>query len=328
MKTAIITFNSAGDKLGERLRLFLKADLYSKSSTQDFNISAVAGNLMREYKAIIFISSTGIAVRAIAPYIKSKTEDPAVVVIDVFGKYAISLLSGHLGGANELTERIAAFIGAVPVITTATDGLGIKAPDMLAKENELIIDDLKAAKNIAAMLLDNEKVGFSDDRNIISVPKGYSEELHASKGLVAVTHKLSPYELKKDAEILKLVRKDIVLGIGCRKGYNSETMKNKVLKKLEEYNIDCRSVKAVATIELKKEERAIIDLADCLNAELKIFTAEEIEKLQYKYKGSTFVEKTVGVKAVCEPCAELCGARLLTGKLALEGMTLCIGELI
>jgi cobalt-precorrin 5A hydrolase len=327
MKIAVVSFNSQGEVIAEKLQGAFSIDVYSKKEGESFNITELAGKLMKEYKQIIFISSVGIAVRAIAPFIKSKDIDPAVLVVDSFGRFVISVLSGHLGGANELTVRVAEVLGAEPVITTATDYLGVAAPDIIAKKNGLIIDSLKDAKDIAALLVEGKKVAFADEDGIIALPKGYTFDLNEAYGIVRITNKTNVMlQIEKDVKKLKLIRRNIILGIGCRKDYSPEKMKKIVLEKLLEYNIDYRSVKAIATVEVKKDERAVIELAEFLKAEFKVFTIEEIKKIQHNYEGSSFVEKTIGVKAVCEPCVELSGGHLLTSKISCEGMTLCIGK--
>ena len=328
MKTAIIIFNKQGEAVAEKFKSITNGDLYIKSDYEKYSTTELTGKLMEEYNALIFISSTGIAVRAISPFIKSKDKDPAVVVIDILGKYVISLLSGHLGGANELTLKVAELIKAEPIITTATDNLGLVAPDTIARENNLVIDDLKTAKVIAALLVEGKKVAFLDEENKIKIPKGYSGNLEEAHGIVYITNGASSSLSFKQTEQtkLKLIRKNIILGIGCRKDYALEKMRNIVLQKLEEHNIDRRAVKLIATVEVKKNEKAILELAELLKADLKIASIEDIKKIQGKFKGSDFVEKNIGVRAVCEPCVEIAGGRLLTEKISCEGMTICIGR--
>lgn len=325
MKIAVISVTSAGDKIAERLEHYFSIDLYSKKNNCMFNLKHIAEMVMSKYRGIAFISSTGIAVRAIAPFIKAKDKDPAVIVIDSSCKFVISLLSGHLGGANELAIKAAEILKATPVITTATDNMGIKAPDVLAREKELVIDSLEDAKYIAALLVDGKKVGFIDEDNLIDIPKGYSCGLDNVQGIVYVTSK---NKLNVDnVRILKLIRKDIVLGIGCRKNFKPSDMIDKIKKLLGNYNIDERSVKYIATVEIKSEEKAIIELAKYFKCSLKIFSIEQIRNVQDNYEGSDFVEKSVGVRAVCQPCVKLAGAALITDKIKADGMTLCIGKL-
>ncbi|MFT5872386.1 MAG: cobalt-precorrin 5A hydrolase [Clostridium sp.] len=328
MKYAVITFTENGDRIAEILASKFDIDLYSKKKQSDFNFAQVSKKVMESYCCIIFISSTGIAVRAIAPYIKSKDVDPAVIVIDNSCNYVISLLSGHLGGANELTLEVSRILFAQPIITTATDNLGISAPDMIAKDNGLIIEDMKKAKDIAALLVDGKKVGFFDEKGIVQAPTGYSSNLEDISGLLYIC---SSECIDKQIDVhfvptLKLIRKNIVLGIGCRKDFSVDKMHQTVLRILKEYNIDSRAIKYITTVTVKRDEIAIVELVDYLKCKLKIFTIEDIKAIQHKFCGSDFVEKTIGARAVCEPCVELCEARIKINKMKLDGMTLCIGE--
>ncbi|NFV13971.1 cobalt-precorrin 5A hydrolase [Clostridium sporogenes] len=312
--------------------------------TENFNFKKIVEKSFKEYDAVIFISSTGIAVRAIAPFIQSKDKDPAVIVIDSTGKYVISLLSGHLGGANKLTEKIAKIIGAEPIITTATDNLNIKAPDIIAKENNLVIEDLKKAKNIAALLVNGEKVAFIDDEKLIDFPKGYVNNSEDAEGVVIVTNKLhiNPIceytqlkikheDLKKQRLnnkcILKLIRKNIVLGIGCRKNYDENTMKENVIRVLKKENIDLKSINSIVSVEIKKDEKAINELSSFLECPFITYSIDEIKKIEHKFKSSDFVRKTIGIGSVCEPSIELKGATIIKEKQKLNGMTLAIGKL-
>ncbi len=323
MKIGVISVTNAGDKIAEKLAESVSLDLYSKNNC-NFNLKSITEMIVSKYSGVVFVASTGIAVRAIAPFIKSKDVDPAVVVIDSSGRFVISLLSGHLGGANELAVKLAGILKATPVITTATDNMGIEAPDVLAKNNGLVIDSLKDAKYIASLLVEGKKVGFIDEDNLMDIPAGYSSSSKNVGGVVYVTcrNKLDINGIRA----LKLIRRDIVLGIGCRKNFSPSDMVDKIAKLLKNYNIDRRSVKCIATAEIKSKERAIIELAKYLECNVKIFSMKEIEGVQHNYEGSDFVEKSVGVRAVCQPCVELSGAVLITGKIKSDGMTLCIGK--
>ncbi|GAA0730727.1 cobalt-precorrin 5A hydrolase [Clostridium malenominatum] len=331
MKIAIITITKNGDIIADKIKETLPVKVFSKERDEDFSFKEAVRTAMENYSGVIFIASTGIAVRAIIPYIKGKDKDPAVITIDNLGKFVISLLSGHLGGANELTETISKIIHGVPVITTATDGLGILAPDMVAKENDLEIDCLKDAKDIASLLVAGEKVYFHDEDNIIPIPKGYSEELNGALGIVYVTNRNKSFWIEKEKikdpqlKILKLIRKNIVLGIGCRKDFSVEEMRKTVLEVLIDNDFDPKAVKSIGTVEVKKDEKAIIDLSNYFNCPLKIFSIEDIKAIDYKFKGSNFVEKTIGVRSVCEPSVELQGGTLLIRKLKLNGMTVAVG---
>lgn len=327
MDIAVIAVTNEGEKISELLKTILDFDFYSKDEVKQFGIKSVTEKCFNKYKAIIFISSTGIAVRAISSFIKSKTTDPAIIVIDNSMKFVISLLSGHIGGANELTMQISKELNAMPIITTATDNLGIVAPDMIAKENDLVIENMKTCKDVAAVLVNGGKVAFKDEKNIIQVPKGYvaykKNEIY--EAMVIVGNKKSYFE-DNNIPVLKLIRRDIILGVGCKKNYDSLKMKNFILKVLKENNINKLSIAQICTVEIKKNEEAIVNLSRELNWPMKIYTIEEIRTIHHKYKGSDFVEKTIGVRAVSEPVVELSGAKLFIEKLTHEGMTLSIGE--
>ncbi|MEW9095195.1 MAG: cobalt-precorrin 5A hydrolase [Clostridiaceae bacterium] len=331
MNIAAITITKNGDLICEKIKKSISIHIFSKEKDENFNFKEVVEKAMENYEGVIFVTSTGIAVRAIAPYIKKKDEDPAVITIDNSGKFVISLLSGHLGGANELAITISNILEAIPVITTATDSLGIEAPDMVAKKNNLVIEDLKDAKDIAALLVDGKKVYFQDEDNIIPIPEGYSSDLEGVAGIVYVTNKNKSFWIEKEkiknpqTKILKLIRKNVVLGIGCRKDFSSEDMRKRVVEVLIDKNLDLQGVKSIGTVEVKKDEKAIKDLSAFLKCDLNIFNIEDIKNIDHKFQGSDFVEKTIGVRTVCEPCVELQGGAFITGKLRLNGMTLAIG---
>ena len=335
----IISVTEKGDVLARKIEKEIGGDLYLKSQIKDFKLKNIMSICFEKYDSIIFISSTGIAVRAIGKYLISKATDPAVVVVDVCNKFSISLVSGHLGGANNLTLKVSEVLGNTPVITTATDNMDILAPDVIAMNNDLIIDDLKIAKIIAGRLVNGESVYFKDDKKIIKCPKGYIETEEIQGNTLWVTHKASR-KLKdeennvvnyldeyQDRTVLKLIRKDIILGIGCRRDTDSMKLFNFISETLREKNIDIRAINKIASINIKSDEKAILDLAGNLNCDLTFFSAEEISTVENKYEGSEFVKKSIGVSAVSEPVIELAGGNIIFKKIKKDGMTLAIGEL-
>ncbi|ATD54835.1 cobalt-precorrin 5A hydrolase [Clostridium chauvoei] len=319
----IISVTEKGDILGEKIREALGGDIYKKSKMQDFLLDKITKECFEKYDSLVFISSTGIAVRAIANYLKSKDKDPAVVVVDVCNKFSISLVSGHLGGANNLAKEISKILNNTLVITTATDNLELLAPDTIAIDNNLIIKDLKLAKIIASKLVNNEEVYFKDDDQKIECPKGYKEVETLKDNTLWITNKAENKE-----NILKLIRQDIILGVGCRKNTEEKKLLDFVINTLKENNLSVDSVKSIASIDIKKNEKAILNLSNTLNSEIKFFTKEEIAKVQDNYEGSDFVEATVGVRSVCEPVVELLGGKIIVKKIKNNGMTLAIGKLI
>lgn len=318
----ILSVSSLGDILGEKLSRNFSSVYFSKDKIKAVGLNEITKEAMEKAKGIIFISSTGIAVRAIAIYLKGKTIDPGVVVVDAKGEYAISLLSGHLGGGNELAIKVSEILKAMPIITTATDSLGVKAPDMIAKENNLLISDMKKAKDISAFLIEGKKVVFEDEDKIIDIPKGYIECTEGSENLpkVKVTNKIS------GSEALVLVRKNLILGIGCRKDVPKEKMLNFIRESLKEYGYREDSVLKISTIDLKSKEEAILNISQVFSVPLEIHSRGEVRKIEHLFKCSDFVRKSIGVGAVAEPCVYLSGGEIVVERISKEGMTLCIGE--
>ena len=330
----IISVTEKGDILGKKIKESLSGDLYCKSNIVDFKLDTITEKAFENYDSIIFISSTGIAVRAISKYLKSKDKDPAVVVVDVCNKFSISLVSGHLGGANELALRVSKILNNTPVITTATDNMGILAPDVIAMNNNLIIDDLKIAKVIASRIVNKEEVYFIDNRNLVKCPKGYTQVQELKDYTLWITNRNKEanndgYLYKIDnSKILRLIRRDIVLGIGCRKNTDKDKMYEFIKESLEKNNIDLRAVALISSIDIKNKEEAILSLKEKLNCNIRFFTKEEIAIIEHKYEGSEFVKKSIGVGVVSEPVIELSGGNIIVKKIKKDGMTLAIGELI
>ena len=176
MKIACLSFTDSGKRLGDKLVKYRhepnKDNSYIVHHFENYQVpGGIKGNLnyiVEEYDGIIFISATGIAVRMMKPYIKNKKSDPAVIVIDDLGKFSISLLSGHIGGANKLSKWAASIIGAMPVITTASDGRGIEAIDNFAMDNGYEIESMEDAKTIMAMMINDKNAAM-----LFSILQGY-----------------------------------------------------------------------------------------------------------------------------------------------------------
>ncbi|NRY63306.1 cobalt-precorrin 5A hydrolase [Clostridium beijerinckii] len=309
-----------------------KSEMNTFAYGEDFSLKTITKEAMNNSEGIIFISSTGIAVRAIAPFLEGKDKDPGIVVVDLSCKYAINILSGHLGGGNELTYKVSEILNSIPIITTASDNLGLIAPDILAKENNLIIEDLKKAKYMAALLIDKKIIGIKDDYNIIKISNGYEKIQCLRDDCIWITHCLKSsnnedVEKTDYSRILRLIKKDIVLGIGCRKGTTYEKLYDFVNANLIKYNLDIRAVSGIVSVDIKADEEGIIKLAEKIDCPFKTFSKDEIKTVQDKYDKSEFVFKTLGITGVCEPSVDLAGAEVIISKIKHEGMTLAIGVL-
>ena len=248
--------------------------------------------------ALIYIGAAAIAVRAIAPHIKDKTTDPAVLAIDEAGKYVIPLLSGHIGGANALAVEIAKKIGAEAVITTASDIRGLPAIDVWATQNDCAIENPEAIKAFSARVLAGRSVGTAITERSIVPP-------------FAVTLFLRP--------------RTLVLGAGCKKGIDKYCFEKCALDFLKTNGLSLLSLKALATIDIKKDEAAFRYFCDKYALPLMTYDALTLRALPGTFAHSDFVEKTVGVGNVCERAA-VCASngRLLVGKTKYEGLTLAL----
>lgn len=327
MRIAIISVTSDGtafsSALAEKLDGF-HTDRYAFEKYADENSSPfssvydLAAEIFGEYDALVFICAAGIAVRAVGAIAASKVSDPAVICMDERGRFVIPLLSGHLGGANALAEIIAKKVGALPVITTATDIGGKFSPDSFAKANGLVISDMTLAKKIAAGVLNGEKIGFFSECPVKNIPHIFSE--NAEIGIVVG-------EGKKFSETLELIPKNIILGIGCKRDTSCENLESFVFKLLEKNSVNSCRICAVATIDLKKDEPALISLCKRLGVTLRTFTAEELSAVEGEFSHSDFVLKTTGTDNVCERSAAACGGEIFLRKQAENGMTLALAQL-
>lgn len=265
--------------------------------------------------ALIFVSSCGIAVRSVAPFVKSKTSDPAVVVVDETGRFAISLLSGHLGGANALALRIAEGIGAAPVITTATDVNGRFSVDAWAKENGFAISDMTAAKAVSAAILEGDVPVKSDFPIAGALPSG----LKTGDGETGILITYKTDESFKNT--LRLIPKCLHIGIGCRRGTPKETIENAVSIVLSENLIDRRAVKCAASIDLKKDEEGLLEFCRENGMPISFYSSGLLNGVQGSFTSSDFVKNITGVDCVCERAAMVGCEKLIIKKTALCGVT-------
>lgn len=297
-----------------------------KEREEEF-LSQWTGKMFAEKRAMIFVSATGIAVRAIAPWIRDKMTDPPVVTVDEGAQFVIPLLSGHVGGANELARHIADWLEAVPVITTATDVNGKFAVDLFASAYHMTIIDQKEAKNISAAVLEGKQIGVFSDLPIKKLPDGFVMDRWCEEN-ICITVK-DPSFPEKKASYLRLVPRAVVLGVGCRRGTDPEFMKEKVFALLKEHGIDPAAVKAIASVDVKQDEPAVLGLkqvfdGECLHqpCEQRFYTPEQLNQVPGDFKESAFVKKQIGVGNVCERSACAAGGKLLVEKQAGDGITL------
>ena len=388
MKLAVISFTVNGTRLNRKLCAALSEELKTNAAARDEipifcyvkskqppvleeagkqpecmvwqrPLNDWAREMFASMDALIFIGATGIAVRAIAPLVQDKFYDPAVLVMDELGQFCIPLLSGHVGGANELAETISRLIGSQAVITTATDVNHQFAVDVFARKNGLKIADRELAKEISAELLTGRKVGFFTDFLWNgTLPKGLCEgqfcdrniqitintnslkdslKKRAKKEGYATETGVQPKETdrsetcSREKDTLRLVPPVIILGIGCRKGTPAGHIQAAIHQLLKEQNLHPLSIAAIATIDLKKEELGLLAAAEALQTPVICYSSEELAAVPGDFAESAFVKQITGVGNVCERAALKAarerGGYLVCHKTVYDGVTVAAARI-
>lgn len=311
MKLAYLAFSEQGyalaksiaDKLGGQVSRSGCPDesgkAYSLQEWTDAHFSSCDG--------LVFVGAMGIAVRAIAPFAKDKTTDPAVVVLDEKALHVIPVLSGHLGGANDLARRIAEITGGDPVITTATDVNGIFAVDEWSKHQNCVLLDPKKIVGISGGLLGGSTVSVYSPWHIEgTVPNGLRVVDSPESADVILDIKAYSGDLKNAGPgALQLVPRICTLGIGCRKGTTAEAIETQFAQLLEMTGIRPESIVQAASIDLKKNEPGLLAFCQKHGWSLHTYSDEELRNVEGDFSPSAFVQSVTGVDNVCERSALL-----------------------
>ncbi|MDY0041281.1 MAG: cobalamin biosynthesis protein, partial [Desulforhabdus sp.] len=295
-------------------------------------LGTLISKIWPKHDALICIMATGIVVRLIAPLLKHKAQDPAVVVLDEKGKFVISLLSGHLGGANRLAQRVAQMVEGQAIITTASDVHHKPALDLIAKEARLEIENPGMVARLTRSFLENETIWIFDpgrrlrdylknERNLIWLPETRDAEPAAKEkdgGRAAISAAIeaqpsagvspgiwvSEYLAPASTESLHLRPHNLVVGLGCNKGTSSGEMIALLQKVFADEKLSMRSIRNIASIDLKAEEPAILETAEWLDRPIQFYSGPEIKNVSVP-NPSDLVEIHVGVASVCEAAALL-----------------------
>ena len=287
-----------------------------------------AGEQMKQKKAILFIGAAGIAVRAIAPFITDKLHDSPVLVMDENGKFIIPVLSGHVGGANELACLIADRTGATPVITTATDINNRFAIDVFARKHNFSILNKDGIKKVSSRVLAGEKISISVKEDFIGSISDLPDEVTIApyppekRPDVIITSDLS----YMDADLV-LVPREYTVGIGCRKGKDTGEIRDFFYRTISAAGILPEQVKCIASIDIKASEDGINSLARELNIPFITFTAEDLNSVEGDFTPSEYVQRITGVDNICERAAMKAAGgngRLVLPKQKENGMTIAI----
>ena len=321
----IIYFSKNGEISASRIAETLASD--SQFTLHKIHGSPIAENMKAVFKReniLVFIGAVGIAVRAVSTLLQSKATDPPVIVIDEKANFVIPILSGHIGGANRLAERIAASIGATAIITTATDSCGVFAVDSFAVENGYAIINPAAIKIVSSMLLRNETVFLSSEFEI----QGTLPENIVLKERVDVGIHIGKSYENVSGQTLLLLPKRFHIGIGCKRDISFELLDDFFRETLENCSISVETVATISSIDLKRNEEAINMLSKRYHVPFRTYTVEELRKHEHGFESSQFVRDKIGVGNVCEASAWMSSNRgsVILAKQVRNGMTIAIAE--
>ncbi|MEA4925206.1 MAG: cobalt-precorrin 5A hydrolase [Syntrophomonadaceae bacterium] len=338
MKVALVSFTKKGAHTCRRIEIGLTSEQHlcraygMKAYNEEAGLLPLAGNLAQwtqeawaNCEALVFVGACGIAVRSIAPHIKDKAVDPAVLVVDEKGKYAISLVSGHRGGANAIAREIARILGAVPVITTATDLNHKFAVDEWARQQHLWLEETQLAQAIAVSILNGEMIGVDSDYPIEgSLPEQlvyYEESLELELGLaLSIFYNKNPFP-----RTLHIVPQTVSIGVGCKRGTALANLETLLHQMLQENGISLHALEKICSLDLKKDEAALNQLAQKLKIPFEVFSPAELAEVTGDFYSSDFVHSVTGVDNVAERAAVLGSqGRLIVPRKKLEGVTMAI----
>lgn len=350
-------------KLAKKLENIFGAEIIAKVKCEALpevsmkeTVKACVDEYFEQVDAIVFVTASGIAVRSVAEHLTHKSKDPAIVCMDECSKHVISLVSGHAGGANALTQMLADVMWATPVITTATDVEGQFSIDDYAREHNLVVTDWAKAKAISAEVLaagaepvrvneaevlqEEEKYacGICKEQKSTGIDMGKIENDACENGLDVQRLQIgsyqvviTPQDVSVDAQTLQLIPRCIVAGVGCKKGMPVDKIGHAVQEAFAKAGLRMEALCAVASIDLKKEEAGLLEFCETRHVPFETYAAEELQAVPGTYSASEFVSGVTGVDNVCERSAVKYASEhgandgeLLLRKQAQDGVTVAL----
>ena len=322
MRLAYLAFSEKGYELACKLAGELGGTAYRSGQPQ--NLAEWTEEHFRTEEGLVVVGAAGIAVRAIAPFVADKTTDPAVVVIDERALNVIPILSGHLGGANDLAREIAKVTGAGCAITTATDINGVFAVDEWSKRQGCKLIEKERIVRVSGALLGGGTVTVKSPWEIAGeVPEGIRVIDACTEPDASADVTLDAFS--KDTDTLHIIPPVCTLGIGCRKGTPKESIELLLEKLIEKTGLRPESVTGVASIDLKKEEAGLLEFCADHGWEADFYTANELAGLVGRFTASDMVKSVTGVDNVCErsACAKS-GGEIVVRKMSGGGVTMAV----
>ncbi len=330
-KWAYLSLTKNGLALCNKIKQQINGDILTIKKRADQNTDKaydlfqdMVDDAFDRYDCLVFVMAAGIVVRSIAGLVKDKTKDSAVLVLDEKGEYCISLLSGHIGGANRSAKRIADAIGAAPVITTASDVTGKTAVDTLAEQNQYMIADMRAAKDITAMIVNGGRVMVCGEGDAGLPPHLKRDNLGNAHLYDAVIHIGDCRHVDIPKPHVRLIPRTIIAGMGCVKGKKSVDICAFIDEAFQELGLHNGALAKIVSAHIKKNEEGIIEASKKLGVPFETLSIKEIRRAEPLFEGSDFVRQTIGVSCVAQPCGYLASNRgeMLLDIKRKDGMTL------
>lgn len=292
--------------------------------------TALAGNF-NQYDGHVIFAAAGIVVRALAGLMQGKDADPAVVVLDPAGRFAVSLLSGHLGGANDLAQRVAGLLGGQAVITTATDNVGVPSMEVVAAEQGLKVENMQALARISRDLVEGKPVALHDPEDWLKTAlAGYEERFvaRAEPSLGEPTVWVGWRALQTPPAWLVLRPACLAVGMGCNRGTSATEMRDLLEQVFAENKLALGSLLGLATVEAKRDEQGLAQLAWSLQTTIEYYSAVRLNSLEVP-NPSKAAQKHIGTKSVCEAAALTSASadQLLVTKQKSQNATLAVARL-
>jgi cobalt-precorrin 5A hydrolase len=299
VKTAVIALTRGGRELAGRIVARLEN---SESCEVTGGVLATIERLWAHYDGLICIMAAGIVVRAIAPLCRDKRIDPCVLVLDEKGQFVISLLSGHLGGGNELARQVAAITGGMAVITTASDVTGHTALDLWAANHNLRVQNPQAMARVAAKLVNEGEVVFFAGMACGRLPEDFT--VVTEPALADIVLSYGVFDPLEHPDALVLCPCNLYLGLGCNRGTVAVDFELAITELCAQSCLDRHAIAGIASIDLKADEVGLLQFAGGNNLPIRFFSAEELNRVE-GIATSPAVLAATGAKGVAEPAAML-----------------------
>jgi cobalt-precorrin 5A hydrolase len=336
-RVAVHAVTIGGARLGRRVADALGADLLVAErfagavEARPFALpmrDAIAATF-RAYERHVFVLAAGATVRLVAPLLTDKRVDPAIVCVDEAGRFAVALVGGHRGGANELAAEVARAIGATAVVTTASDVQGTLAVDLLGAELGFVLEDPRGnATRAAAAVVNGEPVAVAQDAgsrawwpdgrplppNVTRVGAPGDVDAARFAAVLVISDRAVGERLLARAVVYR--PPTLAVGLGCDRGAPASAVARAVDAVLEASGLARGSIAALASIDVKRDEVGLADAAAALGRPLRFFPAAALDAALGMERPSATVQRCVGTRGVCEPAALLAAGatRLLVPK--------------